>query len=260
MLFFIDESGHPHPHDDTARPSLSAVGVRLGSLRKLGGALHALKKDILGDEDPHHEDKYKANRLLNERTYNRVREKWEYVEAVLDLAANFPVVSFHVVMQRPERPLLTSAEVIPYHVRCLLGRVQEFMSTECPGDVAVPVFDSQDHTTDLRLSMAIECFLYRHAEGRRWTSMLPSPLFVDSKTMVGIQLADLFVSCVRQYHEITDGDVKRSSSYARAIERLHNQVARTVWDHSDGDGRLWHGEYVMGSWRDDALVSPTDGD
>jgi len=250
MLFFIDESGHPHPKDSTLRPVLSTVGVDVGELRRLGGAIHAVRRDVLQNEDIANERDFKAKAVFNTRTYDRKRPKWEYVEAIFDIAVELGVVSFHIVMERPTRELAQAPDRMPTQVFFLLQRVNAYMAKHRPEGVAIPVLDSQSHGADLKLSKQVQAYLYRTAKGRAWR-MLPSPLFVDSMTMAGIQVVDLFASCVRQYHEISSGRVVRPPAYRRAIERLHNLVRSTVYDLPDPDApeRTLYGEFVMGPWR-----------
>jgi len=169
-------------------------------------------------------------------------------------------------MVKPERPLLWSESRLPYHLMGLLRRVHSYMRDQHPERIAAIVFDSQDHGTDLKMTSAFESFLYRVPEGKAWQNILPSPLFVDSRGMPGIQIADAFVSCVRQYHELTekvrnakrgpagvDGTVDRG--YYTAIGRLHQQVGRTVWDSaSDEEGKTYYGEYILSAWPTGSMV------
>lgn len=247
MLFFIDESGHPHPNDAAHRPVLGAVGIEIERTRQLTQGVFALKRDILGDEDMIHEAKYKANAILNERTFRRERRKWEYVESVFEFAVNFPVTSCFVVMQRPTVGIRPVADYLPTHMRYLLKYINSHMQHRCPDQKAILVFDGQDPGSDMVLSASISNFLFRHEWGRTWQCIVETPMFVDSRTQPGVQIADLFVSCVRQYHECRDGIVVRAPEYRRALERLYRAIVQTVADYEDGD-YISYGVHFLNSW------------
>ncbi len=247
MLFFVDESGHPHPNDMTHRPVLGAVGIPVSRTRHLTQGVFALKRDILGDEDLAHECKYKANAILNERTFRREQSKWEYVESVFEFAANFPVVSCFVVMQKPTIAIHASNSHLPTHMRYLLKHINLHMQHRCPDRKAIVIFDGQDPGSDMVRFAAVSNFLFRHEWGRTWQCVMETPMFVDSRTQPGVQIADLFVSCVRQYHECRDGVLVRSVEYRRALSRLHSAVSATVSDYEDGDYTSY-GEHFLNSW------------
>ena len=258
VFFFIDESGHPHPNDPTTRPVLGAVGLPIQSSRDLARQIHNLKRDILKDVAPEHEEKYKSASIFNQRTFRRQRHKWEYLESVFELAVNFPVMSVFIVMERPDRPVAWPEAHLPMHIRRLLHRLQGHMANERSGGKGILVFDSQSHKADRRQSVAIASFMFQHYEGRLWQDLVETPMFVESSITPGIQIADYFVSCVRQYHQMKDDPHSTSPEYGRALKRLHGAVQRTVYDYDDNEGNKWWGEYFMPSRWFDQQDSATD--
>lgn len=258
MLFFIDESGHPHPNDITHRPVLGAVGIRIGDTRQLIKSAHALKREILEDEELAHEDKYKANAIFNQRTFERDRRKWEYVEGLFELAVNFPVESCFVVMQKPSVPVLTREARLPTHLRYLLRHINAYMESERPDQKAIMVFDGQDPGSDLVRATSIANFLFRHESGRSWQRLVETPLFVDSRTQPGIQIADLFVACVRQYHECKESLVSRSQQYQRALGRLYRALCTTTHDYEDED-LTSYGMHFLNNWPEENQPGPEYG-
>jgi hypothetical protein len=245
MIFFIDESGHPHPHDSVSRPVLGAVGCGVSDSRDLTRQLHSIRRDIFGEVGLELEAKWKAHRILNERTFRRERQKWEYVESVFDLASNFPVVSFFIIMDKPQHQIEITPDLLPPHVRFLLGRVDAYMAGAMPERKALLVFDSQNAKADSRLSAAITNYLFRSPEGSRLRHVLETPLFVESSILPGIQIADLFVSCIRQFHERIGPNRDPADAYQRALARLHRCVKRTASDCVREDGTVLYAEYRM---------------
>jgi len=245
MIFFIDESGHPHPNDPVSRPVLGAVGCPVADSRDLTRQLHSIRRDIFGNVGVELEAKWKAHAILNERTFRRQRQKWEYVESAFDLASNFPVVSFFIIMDKPAHKVEISPDLLPPHVRFLLGRIDAHMSGLTSERKALLVFDSQDAKADARLSAAITNYLFRAPEGSRLRHLLETPLFVESSILPGIQIADLFVSCVRQFYEKVGPGREPVDAYQRALVRLHRCVRRTTTDCVREDGTHLYAEYRM---------------
>jgi len=199
MIFFVDESGHPHPHDPVPCPVLGGVVISMTETRRLMSALHNLRRDLLGLEGmPDNDKRLKAAALLNPRTQRRQPAKWQYLESVVDIAANLPVASFFIVMERPATEQAIDQEHLPLYVRFLLERANLYVGQNRPAQKAPIVFDSRSPRADARWSNAIASFLYKHHEGRLWTNLLETPLFVSSALTPGVQIADYFVGIVRQ--------------------------------------------------------------
>lgn len=245
MLFFIDESGSPHPNDSSKRPVIVAIGFPIARSRELARQIFNLKREVLRQTDPWLEEKCKAHAVFNRRTHRRVRAKWEYLEGVFELAVNFPVVTMAIVMEHPTVLPMSNPSVLPYHWSCLLQRINRYLVTEAGNPNGLLVMDSRDSKSDTVLSVQISNFLFRSETGRRLSNIVETPLFVDSRITPGIQIADYFASCLRQYHELKDRRQLQAGPYERAVLRLHNSVRRTVYDYTDADGKIWHGEYQL---------------
>lgn len=262
VIFFIDESGHPHPNDPTSRPVLGAVGCAIADSRDLTRQLHRLRHDIFGEIGLELEKKWKAQQILNERTFRRERRKWEYADGLFDLACSFPVVSFFVVMERPPCAVRVSPEFLPPHIRFLLQRINAYMAERSPERKAIIVFDSQDARSDAHLSAAVTNYLFRTPTGQGWRHLLEAPLFVESSILPGIQIADYFVSCVRQFYQRVGPAGEPTTPYDRAITRLHRDVSRTILDLPREDGTRLFGEYRMPArmWERPESAEEIEGD
>jgi hypothetical protein len=253
MVFFVDESGHPHPSDPVPCPVLAAVGVPASRSRMLMGTLFRLKRDILGiTETSHNDDRFKAKAVLNEHTHRRVPAKWQFVEELVNAAVNLPVVSFFIVMDRPPVPQALDAAHLPCYVQFLLERMNQYMLDHHPDSVAPIVFDSRSTGSDAVLTSAISNFLYRHAKGRLWRNVLETPFFVSSALTPGIQIADYFAGVVRQHWEMALHGREEPPAYAAAVDRLYGQIRGTVANleipDAVGTGMVTlYGEYRMGS-------------
>jgi hypothetical protein len=254
MIFFLDESGHPHPNDPTLRPVLLAIGFPIGRSRELARTLYSIKNRF-GFKDPWAESKLKANRLLNERTFRSQPDKWEYVEAVFDLCNSFPFVTFAMVMEKPTAPQrVEGGWILPQHM-FLLQRMHWHVVAKFPDRYALVVFDSRDPKGDMELSMQLSGFLHRSNYGMSLDRVVDSALFVDSRITPGIQIADLFASCVRQFHEVCRDQARSAgAAYVSAPHRLYRTLKRTFHDVEDGSGASLYAEYFLSaerlaSWR-----------
>lgn len=246
MIFFFDESGHPHPHDTTSRPVKGCIGFPIAQSRTLTAQLYALKREMLPDPSPQAESSYKAHAIFNQATFSRVGTKWAYLREAINLAIELPVVSFFIVMRQPRRPPNISEGYLSTETCYLLQRINAYMTTEKSEEKAILVFDSQDMASDEETSIAMQNFLFRHRDARNWGNIMEVPLFVDSRITPGVQIADYFVSCVRQYHEIREGCREVQLSYERAVGRLYQSIRTTVYDSEDDDGNIeYYGEYIM---------------
>lgn len=103
MFFaFMDESGHPHPKDQSTRPVLVTVCVETRYLREINTELFKLKRRILQKE--WFDFEMKAKELITPSTFRNRPEKREFVESFFELLRNLEVVIFAQIMERPTQP------------------------------------------------------------------------------------------------------------------------------------------------------------
>jgi hypothetical protein len=242
MIFYIDESGHPNPNDPIARPVIVAVGVPIARSRELAGRMHAVKRDVLGDTDILHEEKYKAATIFNKRTFQRVPHKWQYLEQVIRLAVGFPVVTFAIVMERPDT-LPASGQYLPPQWQYLIQRINVYCEKQSTHGLLV--LDSCDGKTDAKLAAQIGGFLFRSAIGRMFAHVVETPLFVNSMVTPGGQLADYFASSIRQYYGLNNAEQETSDSYGAAIRASYRLIEDTILDQQDVQGGKLFGLYTM---------------
>ena len=259
MIFaFVDESGHPHPNDSCTRPVLAVVCIDARNLRMLNTELFHLKHNLLGKEQ--FEIEAKANHLLNRATFRNRPEKRELVEAFFEMCRNFPFTLFAIVMERPLTPPPTDRDILPMPFRYILYRVNRFVETEQPDDLAVLLFDG-DGSQYNRLSGRFSNWLYKSLRGRSLRTLAESPFFVDSQFTPGIQVADMAAGVIRIFQEnnlhirIPSGDpfLSAIARYYRILEqKTLNLVPLT------GTG-YWYGLYFM-SERMHHVLEPLEED
>lgn len=234
VLVFIDESGHPHRNDANPRPVVVAVCVDERAARRVSGQIYGLKQQLLPTPDI----EIKARGLLNARTFRRIPEKREFVEAFFDLCGNLPLAVFSIAMHRPEDDVDVSGDRqwLPNQFRYLLQRAHHL--AEAREDHATVLFDG-DGSHYGGLPARFDSFLFRSAEGRSLTSIADAPYYVDSRNTVGIQIADMFAGVVRVYeeHELFRGPPP-GDAFLSAVRRYYRVLESLSEDLTTEQGRL----------------------
>lgn len=232
MLVFIDESGHPHPNDPNPRPAVVAVCMAERDVRRVSGQIYGLKRQLLPDPG----SEIKASRLLNRRTFERIPEKREFVEAFFDLCGNLPITVFSITMERPASPAPDDPLWLPNQFRYLLQRSHHL--ADAADDHATILFDG-DGSQAGGLPKRFDSFLFRSAEGRSLTAIADSPYYVDSRTTVGIQIADMCAGITRihEEHELFRG-APAGDAFLSAVRRYYRIVAGMSRDIETGQRRL----------------------
>ena len=231
MLVFIDESGHPHPGDPTARPVLAAVCFPQQESRNISRQLFSIKRGVLGDERAGLE--LKAHSILNRRTFRRRQDLPELMEEIFERVRNLPITIFAVVMEKPETVVPRDDLRLPRQYRYILQRVNALLSDQTGTAVVLVDGDGSQYGG---LSAKFERYLNRFREGQSMTKVVDTPYFVDSRYTMGIQLADIVAGVVRQYHE---NDLSRglpSDPYLRAVVRYYRTIESKMQDLTSPDG------------------------
>ena len=229
---FIDESGHPHMHDANTRPVVVALCIAEQDVRRVSSQIHGLKQQLL----PNPDIELKARSLLNRRTFRRIPEKRDFVEAFFDLCSNLPLTVFSVVMHRPTDEVSDDEAWLPDQFRYLLQCAHYLADPS--GDHVTVLFDG-DGSQYGGLPRRFDSFLFRSEEGRSLTAIADSPYYVDSRITVGIQIADMFAGVVRIHEEQglsqepTTGD-----DFHSAVRRYYRTVAELSVDFVTDRGRL----------------------
>lgn len=201
VLAYIDESGFPHPNDDTRNPVLAAVCITKDDIRNMMQRMYRIKMDIYG----RHDVELKAVNVLKPKSLSRNTQNKEFADRVVDevLANVSNLRVFAMVMDQLTAPLATEVGAFPNHYRFLLQRINGYSYTK--GRKCIVCFDAQDEGNDMLVSHKMKNYLFRSTEGNQCTSIVESAFFVSSKVEEGIQLADLAAGIIRKYYELCLG-------------------------------------------------------
>lgn len=242
MLVFIDESGSIHPNDPSPVSTLLALCMPERVHRGASRQLYTIKKTVLGRDNDY---ELKATELINERTFRRIAEKKEIVEAVFDLLSKLDITVFTVIVPRPSKTINSQSGHLPAPHKFLLQRVNA-LADELKQE-AILVYDGKGmNIQGMNMSSCITDYIFKVAEyNNTLRRIVDTALFVDSRVTPGIQLADLAASVVRQYeqHELFKG-VPRGNPYLSAINRLYGTIrAKTRNDLLSDNGHPLYGFY-----------------
>lgn len=219
LLAYIDESGFPHPNDETIHPVLAAVCIPKDEVRNIMQRMYNIKMDIFG----RHDVELKAVNVLKPKSLNRNTNNKIFVDRVVNevLTNVLDLKVFAIVMDKPDSPIRTEADTFPNHYRFLLQRINGYSYKR--GRKCVVSFDSQDEGNDMLISHKMKNYLFRSAEGNYCTSIVESAFFVSSKVEEGIQLADLCAGIIRKYYELCLGN-DPMDPYTNWINELYSKI------------------------------------
>ncbi len=187
-------------------------------MRTISSQIYAIKRRLLTNPD----SEIKARNLLTRSTFRRQPEKREFVEEFFDVCRNLPLTVFAIVMERPEEVPVAGEIWLPNQFRYLLQRIH--LLVEGTDDHATILFDG-DASLQGNVARGFDSFLFRSSEGRSFNRITDSPYFVDSRTTLGIQIADMFAGVLRLWEENgLQRDPPPGDAFLSAIQRYHGTV------------------------------------
>lgn len=241
MIAYIDESGFPHPNDETINPVLAAVCVPKEEIRSVSQRMYNIKMDVFG----RHDVELKAVNVLKPKSITRNTNNKSFTDRVVNEVLNktLNLRVFAIVMDKPKVPLEVESGTFPNHYRFLLQRINGYSFMR--GKKCVVSFDSQDEGNDMIISHKMKNYLFRSGEGNKCTSIVESAFFVSSRVEEGIQLADLCAGIIRKYYEtVMNSDAL--DPFSTWIDELYSkiQIRSCAVPSPNGDQQL-HGIYKI---------------
>ncbi|MDE2960399.1 MAG: DUF3800 domain-containing protein [Chloroflexota bacterium] len=234
MLAFIDESGIPVPNSASDRPVVVAECFTERDARTISRRIHALKQYELGGENV----ELKGSKLLNRNSYLNSNTKRIRAEKFFATLRGLPITVFATVLRGPFTAPAVGNVHLENRFRFLVQRI-EMLGTD-NNALATVVFDGLGNRFH-ELGRSFSNYLFRSNEGRGSTHITDTPLFVDSKSAVGIQIADMCAYAIRVYQENQLFSVSPSDDYLVAVRRWYRIVQRMTRDMSAPNGEIRYG-------------------
>lgn len=198
MMAFIDVSGDAYGKAG-ASPwiALNVIGIRKRSIYDITAAFYKLKKEILQNEYI----EIKSTDLINKSTLAHPElNKAQFLDRLIyECMDHCDCLHASIAFKNTGENQKSDENHLPKHYVDALWRI-EAMARHWYADDAVVVIDNNARHTDRKLAFAFNNYLYKTRSGSSLMHILPVPIFADSETTAGIQLADIAAGIVRQYH------------------------------------------------------------
>ncbi len=225
MLSFIDVSGDPFSSPEKSSWIVAAaVCLKKDCLDTVNQTMHRLKRDILGNE----RIELKATDLVNPSTLNNPKlNKAEYLERlILECVLQSSCYCAAVVFQNTGKNQKSTNEILPKHYRDLLWRIELICRRSYVTD-SVIILDNDARKVDRNLAFAFTNYMYRNSSGAILKHIVSVPIFADSETTAGLQLADIIAGILRKYY-----DPKYANNDGSTFWQKIQEYTKIILDHS----------------------------
>lgn len=229
MFAFIDESYQEIERTGVFFTSYSAVCLSRDGSRNFSRDLCNLKRVFWKIDDPT-EKELKGSLLLTERALTMPKNR-EFMEQILSLLRLHAIRIFATTTKGPLGTL--QSKLLPQSFQFLIERINLYASETCPGGKAALVFDSIEDKSNKTVAQSVTNFLYRHPFGQSFDHVLDFPLFGDSVTTPGLQIADLTAYCINSRYFGRRGYLEDVFLQMRELTK--------DWENRRGEGTVDYG-------------------
>ena len=207
MLAYIDVSGDPYGLPEKSPwIAIHVTCIRKRSIYDITAKLHGYKRDILANEYI----EMKSTDLINRSTLNHQHlDKAKFLQTIMEQCiAHVDCKHAAVVFKNSGKNKKSDDNRLPKHYIDALWRVEAIARTWSINDIVV-VIDNNTRKTDKHLAIAFNNNIYRSSGGNQLANILPAPIFADSETTAGLQLADISAGIMRNYFNMTTACIGR---------------------------------------------------
>lgn len=213
LFFYVDESGDPAPHHapllegETPLFCLSAVSIDSRWWRDFDRSLIALKRTYFTNEmvafTTKHPDRraeyYEVKgRDLFKPSNARSRRNRVFATKVFELAESLGARLFGVACVKSHTNPVDPVAIYTHALQILAERFHyHCLAASSEGII---VADSRTHNLNYSVASSHLSFLFGNPTGRKYTSLIEGPMFVDSSLSAGMQLADILGGAVFGYY------------------------------------------------------------
>ncbi len=227
MLAFIDVSGDPYGNPiKSPWIAIHITCIRKRSIYDITASLHRHKRDILANEYI----EMKSTDLINKSTLTHPQlDKSQFLQKTVEQCINHSDCKHaSVIFKNSGNNIKTKDNRLPKHYVDALWRV-ESIAREWGVIDTVVVIDNNARKIDRSLAIAFNNYIYRNNGGNQLTSVLPVPIFADSETTAGLQLADICAGIMRNYYLHSSDNALVDSIFYEKLKEYHEIIkARSV--------------------------------
>ena len=233
MLAFIDVSGDPYSQPEKSPwIAIHITCIKKSAVYDITAALHRYKRDILANE--HIE--IKSTDLINKSTLNHpYLEKAKFLQAVMEQCVDHAECRHAaIVFQNSGKNRKSDDNTLPRHYVDALWRIEAIAREWHVSDILV-VIDNNKRKTDKHLAIAFNNYIYRSRGGDVLSSILPVPIFADSETTAGLQLADISAGVLRNYYlRALNQNVTDASLFEEKLREYYTIIKKRSVDKKIG--------------------------
>ena len=228
MLAFVDVSGDPYDKPERSPwVAVHIICIRKRAVYDMTAAFYRYKKEILLNEYI----ELKSTDLINKSTLNHQNlEKVRFLQATIENCIDH-VDCMHagIIFRNTGANKKSDDNRLPKHYIDALWRI-EVIAREWKAKDIVVVIDNNARKTDKHLAFAFNNYIYRSSGGSQLQRILPVPIFADSETTAGLQLADISAGIMRNYYLHELNTVKEVDSvFHQKLVEYHTVIkARSI--------------------------------
>ena len=223
MLAFIDISGDPY-----AKPKASpwiaihTICIKKRSVYDITATLYRHKRDVLANEYI----EIKSTDFINKSTLNHPHlEKTKFIENIISQCIDHSDCRHgSVVFKNSGANQKSDSNRLPKHYIDILWRIEAIARKWNEKDVIV-VIDNNARKVDRNLAFAFNNYIYRSSGGNQLSHILPVPIFADSETTAGLQLADISAGIMRKFYHNSLDTLKCDDQTSIFLEKLREYCA-----------------------------------
>lgn len=213
-VFYIDEAGDSRKHEiplregDTPIFTLAALAFPLNEWRERDRTFLRQKRkffpDRMNKEDKRDEHIEIKGRYLTAPRNSKSQRSHAFLKTVLKLIGDYKGVSFGVSFIKDHNDPISHISLYTHALQVLVERFHQYIAENPFYNNSIMIMDSrsrglkgEDNVIVIKSHMS---YIFGHKVGKTLTNVMEGPLFADSKLCAGLQLVDIFASCLFTGH------------------------------------------------------------
>lgn len=213
FLFYVDESGSPSSHAEPLREGqtpifvLAALAFHGNRWRDVDRAYLSLKSRFFSPEiGSRRPEQYEVKGTNLVGPHNRgSRRRHAFVRQVMQLCIDNQAKGFAVIFKKNSLNPVSANSMYTMALQYLAERFNCFLEETAQGfspgfqneeTLGIIVADSRMNNLDLNVAISHLSFIFGNPIGQRCERLIEAPTFTFSQLSVGLQLTDIFASCI----------------------------------------------------------------
>ncbi len=253
MISFIDVSGDfTDPPKTTSYIVAAMACIKKNAISDITQRFYRLKEEYLQNVNK----EIKSSEYVNKSTLTNPQiGKFQFIDRFFsDCIGDLNCKYAAIVMHNPSRQIKSSPEILPPYYKDLLWRAESIARYWRVNDTLV-VIDNNRRKQDKNIAFAFNNYLYRSVSGQHEIhNILPAPIFGDSETTMGLQMADIVAGTIRKCCNEgirLDENVENESPYKQKLRQFLQIIQNRASKNAPINGRsVWPIYYAPKTYLD----------